>query len=127
MASLNKILLIGRLAKDPEIRQTTSGKSVCSFSLATDEGFGDKKRTEWHNIVLWEKTAEIAEKYLFKGSLVYIEGRLQTRSYEKDGAKIYRTEIIGYKMQMLSPKEGGTQGQATCGDNLPPDEDPIPF
>ena len=148
---INKVILVGRLGRDPEIRYTPSGKAVCNFSIATDEGFGEKKRTEWHNIVLWEKTAEVASKYLSKGSLVYIEGRLQTRSYlsaqageGKDGITRYRTEVIGQRMQMLSPKDspgpvpsdmpaGDEDIFPACADRTPPaagpagSDDDIPF
>jgi single-strand DNA-binding protein len=99
---VNRVILIGRLGKDPEIRYTASGKAVCNFSIAINEGYGDKKQIEWIAIVLWEKTAEVAEKYLKKGSLVYIEGRLQTRSWEdKEGTTKYKTEVVGQRMQML--------------------------
>ncbi len=136
---INKVILIGRLGMDPEIRYTASGKAVCNFSIATDEGFGDKKRTEWHNIVLWEKIAEVASKYLSKGSLIYIEGRLQTRSYEdKEGITKYRTEVVAQRMQMLSPKDspGQVPADMPTGDEdifTPPaagpagSDDDIPF
>ena len=111
MASLNKAMIIGNLGKDPEIRATPSGQSVATFSLATSEKFKNKngeqeERTEWHNIVLWGKLADIAGQYLTKGKSVYIEGRIQTRKWEgKDGHDRYSTEIVGDKMQMLGSKE----------------------
>lgn len=110
MASLNKVMIIGNLGKDPEIRATSNGQTVATFSLATGEKFKNKsgeweERTEWHNVVLWGKLAEIAGEYLAKGKSVYIEGRLQTRRWEgKDGHDRYTTEIIGDKMQMLGSK-----------------------
>jgi single-strand DNA-binding protein len=110
MASLNKAMIIGNLGKDPEIRSTTSGQSVATFSLATGEKFKNKsgewdERTEWHNVVLWGKLAEIAGQYLAKGKTVYIEGRIQTRKWQdKDGRDRYTTEIVGDKMQMLSSR-----------------------
>jgi single-strand DNA-binding protein len=113
MASLNKVMLIGNLGKDPEVRYTTSGQGVASFSVATSEKFKNKsgdmeERTEWHNVVLWGKLAEIAKEYLSKGKTVYIEGRLQTRKWQdKDGRDRYTTEVVGDRMQMLSPKGGG--------------------
>lgn len=113
MASLNKVMLIGNLGKDPEVRYTTSGQAVASFSLATTEKYKNKsgeweEKTEWHNIVLWGKLAEIAKDYLSKGKTAYIEGRLQTRKWQdKDGRDRYTTEIVGDRMQMLSPKGGG--------------------
>lgn len=140
MASLNKVMLIGNLGKDPEVRYTASGQAVASFNLATSEKFKNKngeqeERTEWHRITLWSRLAEIAGEYLSKGKTVYIEGRLQTREYEKDGIKRYTTEIVGEKMQMLSPKgerSGGDTSSATKtgGGNFeePPfQDDDIPF
>jgi single-strand DNA-binding protein len=85
--SVNKVILVGRLGKDPETRYTSSGQAVCNFSLATDETYKDRagerqKRTEWHRIVVWAKQAEIAQQYLHKGSLIYLEGRIQTRQWD---------------------------------------------
>ncbi len=117
MASLNKVMLIGNLGKDPEVRYTAGGTAVASFSLATSEKFKNKngdfeEKTEWHNITLWARLAEIAGEYLSKGKTVYIEGRLQTRKWQdKEGKDRYTTEIVGEKMQMLSGKgEGGGSG-----------------
>lgn len=118
MASLNKVMLIGNLGKDPEVRFTASGQAVTSFSLATSEKFKDKtsgewvERTEWHKVTLWGKLAELAGEYLSKGKTVYIEGRLQTRKYEKDGVTHYTTEIVGDKMEFLSAK-----GERSTGDS----------
>jgi single-strand DNA-binding protein len=138
MASLNKVMLIGNLGKDPEVRYTASGQAVASFNLATSEKFKNKsgdweERTEWHRITLWARLAEIAGEYLSKGKTVYIEGRLQTREYEKDGIKRYSTEIVGEKMQMLSPKGERRGGDAPAvpaagGYDEPPfQDDDIPF
>lgn len=102
---VNKAILVGRVGKDPEVQTSTSGKTVVKFSLATTEKYKDKETTEWHNIVLWNKLAEIAGKYVNKGSLLYIEGKITTNSWEKDGAKHYKTEIIGNTMKMLSSKQ----------------------
>jgi len=118
MASLNKVMLIGNLGKDPEVRYTTSGTAVASFSLATSERFKNKggeweDKTEWHNVTLWGRLAEIAGEYLAKGKTVYIEGRLQTRKWQdRDGRDRYTTEIVADKMQMLGAKGegGGRQG-----------------
>jgi single-strand DNA-binding protein len=118
MASLNKVMLIGNLGKDPEVRYTTSGTAVASFSLATSERFKSKtgeweERTEWHNVTLWGRLAEIAGEYLAKGKTVYIEGRLQTRKWQdRDGRDRYTTEVVADKMQMLGGKGegGGRQG-----------------
>lgn len=140
MASLNKVMLIGNLGKDPEVRYTASGQAVASFNLATSEKFKNKngeqeERTEWHRITLWSRLAEIAGEYLSKGKTVYIEGRLQTREYEKDGIKRYTTEIVGEKMQMLSPKGERSGGDAPSAqrsggatyDEPPFQDDDIPF
>ncbi|MBJ6752279.1 single-stranded DNA-binding protein [Geomonas anaerohicana] len=122
MASLNKVMLIGNLGKDPEVRYTAGGTAVASFSLATTDRIKGKDgnwedKTEWHNITLWARLAEIAGEYLSKGKTVYIEGRLQTRKWtDKDGKDRYTTEIVGEKMQMLSAKgEGGGQRQGGGG------------
>ena len=115
---LNKVMLIGHLGSDPEMRVTASGQSVVNFTLATNEGFRDssgnqQERTEWHRIVAWAKLAEICNQYLKKGRQIYIEGRLQTRSWDdpKSGEKRYTTEIVCSDMQMLgSGREQGAQG-----------------
>jgi single-strand DNA-binding protein len=115
VASVNKVILIGNLGKDPELRYTPGGAAVVNFPIATNERWKDKsgqpqERTEWHNIVLWGRLAEVANDYLKKGSSVYIEGRLQTRSWEdRDGNKRYMTEVVGNQMQMLSREGGGTK------------------
>ena len=108
--SVNKVILVGRLGKDPETRFTPSGKAVTNFSMATSESWKDaggerQERTEWHKIQMWGPLAETAAKLLSKGKLVYVEGRLQTRSWDdKDGSKRYTTEIIANQMQILSDK-----------------------
>ncbi len=141
MASLNKVMLIGNLGKDPEVRYTPSGQAVASFSLATSEKFKSKsgeweERTEWHNITLWGKLAEIAGEYLSKGKTVYIEGRLQTRKWQdKNGNDRYTTDIVGDKMQMLSPmgeRRGSDGPSETSGggggyEEPPFQDDDIPF
>jgi single-strand DNA-binding protein len=108
MSGINKAIVLGRLGKDPEMRHTPAGVPVCSFSIATSEVYTDKttneKReiTEWHNIVLWRRLAETAEKYLRKGSQVYIEGKIRSRSWDDEaGQKRYITEIVGDTMQLL--------------------------
>ena len=104
---INKVILVGNLGKDPEVRHLESGASVANFPIATTESYKDKNgnrqdQTEWHNIVLWRGLAEIAEKYLKKGSQVYIEGKLRSRSWEdKDGNTRYITEVVGDSMTML--------------------------
>lgn len=107
--SVNKAILIGNLGSDPEVKNTTSGKTVASFSLATSERFKDKTGetksvTDWHNVILWGNLAEIAGKYLKKGSKIYLEGRIKTRSWEKDGVKKYITEIVGDNLTMLGDR-----------------------
>lgn len=113
MSGVNKVILVGRLGKDPEVRHLENGVAVASFSMATSETFKDRTTgerreiTEWHNIVLWRGLAEVAEKYLKKGDMVYIEGKLRTRSWEKEGVTRYTTEVVGDNMTMLSPKNSG--------------------
>lgn len=113
MSGVNKVILIGRLGKDPEVRNLENGTAVANFSMATTETYRDrnsgerKEITEWHNIVLWRGLADIAAKYLHKGDMVYIEGKLRTRSWEKEGVTRYTTEIVADNMNMLSPKTGG--------------------
>lgn len=99
--SLNKVMLIGRLGKDPELKYTPNSKPVLELSLATTEKFKDKEETEWHTVVFWNKPAEILAKYLQKGSLLYVEGRNKTRSWEKDGQKRYKTEVLGMSFQFI--------------------------
>lgn len=118
--SVNKVILVGNLGKDPELRYTPSGVAVATFSLATSERYKDKNgewvdKTEWHNVVAWRQLAEICGKYLHKGKQVYIEGKLQTRSYDdRDGNKRYTTEIVADQMQMLgrAGEDNGSQVRA---------------
>lgn len=111
--SINKVILVGNLGKDPELRYTPSGAAVCTFSLATSDKFKNKagesqENTEWHNIVAWKGLAEICGKYLHKGKQVYVEGKLQTRSYEdRNGNKRNVTEIVISQMQMLGSNSAG--------------------
>lgn len=144
MASLNKVMLIGNLGKDPEVRHTASGMAVATFSVATSERVKNKqtneweKKTDWHNVVLWDKLATLAGQYLTKGSTVYIEGRLQTRKWQdRDGNARYTTEVVGNSLEFLSTKgEGGRTGGAdssfeSTGSSIsgePPfQDDDIPF
>jgi len=137
MASVNKAILIGNLGADPELRYTPGGQAVASFSMATTEKFKNKdgeqqERTEWHNIVCWGRQAEIANEYLRKGSSVYIEGRIQTRSYDdKDGIKRYRTEIVTRQMQLLGGRgqaqQAPAQPQAAPEPEIPADDEDLPF
>ena len=136
MAGVNKVILIGNLGKDPELRYTPSGQPVASFSLATSERWNDKngqrqERTEWHNIVAWGKLAELSNQYLKKGRSAYIEGRINTRSWDdKDGNKKYRTEIVATQIQFLSGGQGGessagresAQASSTPAPDIPPPE-----
>lgn len=129
MSGINKVILVGHLGRDPEIRTLDSGAKVASFSLATTETYKNKEGqrmdvTEWHNIVAWRGLADISEKYLKKGNLVYIEGRLKTRTYEKDGVKKYITEIIADNLQMLGSKRDTTVAE---GEEIPPPAaEPLP-
>lgn len=110
--SVNKVLLIGRLGNNPEIRYTNTGTAVANFNLATSENWNDKsgqrqERTEWHRVVVWGKLAELCEKYLAKGRQCFVEGRLQTRSWDdKDGNKKYTTEIVASTVQFLGTTQG---------------------
>jgi single-strand DNA-binding protein len=151
MASVNKVILIGNLGRDPELRYTQGGQAVASFSIATTENFTKKngereERTEWHRIVAWARTAELCAQYLSKGRSVYIEGRLTTREWEnKEGQKQRTTEIVAQTVQFLGPRgQGGAQGPAresggrdpgasfdegpagSTGGGAPPEDD-IPF
>ncbi|MCC7431388.1 single-stranded DNA-binding protein [bacterium] len=123
--TLNKVMLIGRLGKDPELSYTTSQRAVAKFSLATNETWKDRdgnqqESTDWHNIVVWDKLAEIASEWLKKGSHVYIEGRISTRSWDdSEGKKHYITEIVGTSLQMLGSKTSG-------GVPMPDDSDAPP-
>ena len=113
---INKVILVGNLGSDPELRYTGSGTAVCNFSLATSESYKDRdgnqvENTEWHNVVAWSRLAEICGEYLKKGRQVYIEGQLQTRQWEdKDGNTKYTTEIKAREMQMLGGRDGGGDG-----------------
>jgi single-strand DNA-binding protein len=136
--SLNKVQLIGNLGKDPELKYTPSGVAVATFSIATSESWKDQEgnqqeKTEWHNIVAWRKLAEICGEYLKKGKKVYLEGKLQTRNYEKDGIKRYVTEIVADQLIMLDGGGGGkgsnassTSEAAPMASDAPKDDD-LPF
>jgi single-strand DNA-binding protein len=121
MASVNKVILLGNLGRDPETRYTTGGDAVTNLSIATSEQWKDKsgekqERTEWHRVVLFGRQAEIAGEYLKKGRSVYIEGRLQTRKYtDKDGVEKYSTEIVGDRMQLIGSGRDGGGGDVEFG------------
>jgi single-strand DNA-binding protein len=131
--SVNKAILVGNVGKDPEIRHLENGTPVCTFSLATSENYTNKSgekvtNTDWHNIVLWRGLAEVASKYVKKGSQIYIEGRIKSRSYDdKDGNKKYITEIVGDTMQLLGrkPDDSGVSNsnQSTQEAKTPQDTD----
>ncbi|MBL1233744.1 MAG: single-stranded DNA-binding protein [Flavobacteriales bacterium] len=145
MAGINKVILVGNLGKDPEVRYLEGGTAVANFPIATSENYtdrnsGEKKTiTEWHNVVLWRGLAEIAEKYLKKGNQVYIEGKLRTRKWQdKDGHDRYTTEVVGDSMQMLGRKDDNSssdsaQQSKSSGapsaqiDNEPSETDDLPF
>lgn len=119
--SVNKVILVGNVGKDPETRYLEGGTAVCSFPLATSETYRNRDgeritNTEWHNVVLWRGLAEIAEKYVKKGSQLYIEGRIRTRSWDdRDGNKRYTTEVVGDNMQMLGKRQDETGTQEDPG------------
>lgn len=119
---VNKVILIGNLGSDPEVRYTPDGVPVANFSLATTESWNDRntgerqERTEWHRLVLWRRQAEVAQQYLKKGSKIYIEGKLQTRSWDdQSGQKRYTTEIVVFDMQMLDSRGEGGGGSGGSG------------
>jgi len=147
---VNKVILVGNLGRDPEVRSTPSGQQVASFTMATERRWKDKngqrqKETEWHNIVVWGKQAEIAGQYLTKGKQIFLEGRLQTRSWDdrQTGEKKYRTEVVCDNFQMLGTRggdfEGGQQGSGASSSGSQsgpsydeggfgePEDDDIPF
>ena len=136
---VNKAMLIGRLGKDPEVRYTTDGTMVTNFNLATDEQWKDKngekvQKTEWHRIVTFGKLAEICGNYLVKGKLIFVEGRIQTRSWEdKDGVKRFTTEIIASNMQMLDSKaqskadDSSLEASSVSSNNAGTPTDDVPF
>lgn len=136
MASLNKATIIGRLGQDPDVRQTANGMSVANLSVATSEKYKDKsgqqqETTEWHRVTFWGKLADIAQQYLVKGSLVYIEGKLQTRKWEdKNGADRYTTEIVGREMVMLGGNQIENQAPKPSVNNNATNQEPdsdLPF
>jgi len=124
MTGVNKVILIGNLGKDPEVRHLDNGRAVANFSLATSENYKNREgekvsTTEWHNIVLWTPLAEIAEKYLNKGNQIYLEGKLTNRSYEdKEGNRKYITEVVGQNLTMLG-------GRASASESSTPEENKI--
>ncbi|MEO9872441.1 single-stranded DNA-binding protein [Ekhidna sp.] len=117
MSGVNKVILVGRLGKDPEVRHLENGATVANFSIATSETYKDRQtgerreQTEWHNVVLWRGLAEVVEKYVKKGDMIYVEGKLRTRSWEKDGVTRYTTEVVGDNMTMLGGGGGSSQNQ----------------
>jgi single-strand DNA-binding protein len=134
MASVNKVILIGNLGKDPEIRYLPSGQPVATFSLATTEVFNDRsgarqERTEWHNIEVWGKQAELCNQYLKKGRQVYLEGRIKYSQYEaRDGSgKRYRTDIVAQSVRFLGPRAGGGAGMTMDEPrDMPGGDAPVP-
>ena len=138
MSGVNKVILVGHLGKDPDVRTIESGAKVATFTLATTESYRGKdgqrvEQTEWHNIVVWRGLAEVVEKYLKKGNQVYLDGRIRTRSYEKDGQKRYITEIVVDDLVMLGGKKDQvpayTQTAPAESNDVVPDgpTDDLPF
>ncbi len=127
MAGLNKVQLIGNLGKDPETRFTPKGSKVCAFSVAVNRRWKNsegqqQEATDWFNVEAWARLGEICQEYLTKGSMVYIEGRMQTDKYEKDGETRYSTKVVALQMQMLG---GGSKGGGGGGDEMMPEEPPM--
>ena len=124
-SGINKVILVGNLGQDPDVKYTAGGAAVTTLSIATSESWKDKdtgneqERTEWHRVVLWRRLAEIAGEYLKKGSKVYIEGSLQTRKWEQDGVTRYTTEVIGRDMQFLDSR--GSSNNSDSYDQSPPE------
>ena len=137
MGSVNKVILIGNLGADPELKYTPAGKAVCNLRLATTETWKDKsgakqEKTEWHRITVWGDTGENCSKYLAKGRSCYVEGRLETRSYEKDGQKHYSTDVVADKVVFLGGGEGKSEQSPKKQDTrirpeAPPDDSDVPF
>jgi single-strand DNA-binding protein len=134
MAGVNKVILVGNLGKDPEVRHLEGGTAVANFSLATSESYKDKagnkvEQTEWHSIVVWRGLAEVAEKYLKKGMTIYLEGRLRSRSWEdKENVKHKTTEIIADTFTILSKKDSNhPSGNDEHGTSIPKTGDDLPF
>jgi len=129
MASLNKVMIIGNLGADPEMRYTANGNAVTTFNVATNESWTDqqgerRERTEWFSVVTWNRLAETCAQYLIKGRQVYVEGRLQTRSWEgQDGQKRYRTEVIAETVRFLGGRDGGGPEGYAAGLPAGPDAD----
>ena len=133
MAGVNKVMLIGNLGKDPQVNYLDNGVAVANFSLATTENYKNKEgdrvsQTEWHNIVLWRGLAEVAEKYLKKGSSVYIEGKIKTRKWEdKEGVTRYSTEILGDNMTMLGGRPSSEETTENASQSADDPKDDLPF
>lgn len=133
MAGVNKVILVGNLGKDPEMRYTPNGVPVCSFPMATSETYKDRNsgervtQTEWHNIVIWRGMAETAEKYLRKGSQVFIEGKIKTRSWEdQQGQKRYTTEVVADVMQLLDrPSKSEPRSNSPAAQETRPEQEPL--
>lgn len=130
---MNKVILIGRVGKDPEVRTIDNGNTVANFSIATSESYkdkttGEKKEvTEWHNVVLWGKIAEIAQQYVKKGDLISIVGKNRTRSWEKDGVTRYTTEVLGDELRMLGGKSGSQGSDTPATSSSDDNSDNLPF
>lgn len=132
----NRIVLVGRLTRDPELRFTNNGTPVCQFALAVDDGYGENRRTDFINIVVWNKQGENCNQYLSKGKLALVEGRLHIRNYDnKEGRKVYVTEVVADNVRFLSPKNeqspsplgGGFSDSGSFDDGFPSTDDDLPF
>lgn len=136
MSGLNKVMLIGNLGRDPELKFTQGGQAICNMRVATNESFKNRdgeqqERTEWHSVIIWGKRGEALSKILTKGSQLYVEGRLQTRSWEdKQGAKRYTTEVVATDVVLLGSRGERASGAGSDHDAPPPEDgadDPLPF
>jgi single-strand DNA-binding protein len=124
---LNKVIVVGRLAKDPELRHTATSKAVCNFSLGCEEVYQGKRYVEWINVVAWGKTAENVVKYLSKGRLVYVDGRMQTQSYEKDGQRHWKTQVVAANVKFLDGGSGSVWEAAGDAPRAEEEDDSLPF
>jgi len=133
MGSVNQVTLMGRLGKDPEIKFTASGKQIANFTIATDSGIGENKKTEWHRCVAWEGKADIVNRFLSKGKMVYVQGAIEYKSWEQNGEKKYMTQINVFNIQLIDNKDapqggngGGSKYSGGSGGNQSQNRQPAP-
>ena len=116
---MNKVILVGNLTKEPEVRKSQSGKSVARMSIAVNQGYGEKQKTDFFNLVAWDKTADLCEKYLNKGSKILVEGRIKNNNYEKDGVKHYGVDVIVETVEFMDRKKKDYDGENDSDDDMP--------